>query len=149
MFDENLWDEFLKMHHENDEALGRLFGNRLAHGKELAHPQNYRIPLCQMQQTPNSVVVRFELPGVEKNDIHLNVTDNSIEVKVYKKQEHEVKKKGLISYSSSQSQFYRRIPLSVDVKRDKAVAEYKNGVLKVEIPKLKVIQSKPKRIAIK
>lgn len=149
MFDENLWEDFLKMHHLTDESLGKLFGNRFAEGKEITHPQNYRMPLCQMQQTPNSVIVRFELPGVEKNDIHLNITDNSIEVKVYKKQEHEVKKKGLISYSSSQSQFYRKIPLPFDVKADKAEAEYKNGILKVEIPKLKILESKPKRIAIK
>jgi HSP20 family protein len=149
MFDENLWEEFLKMHHETDETLGRLFGNKFAHGKELAHPQNYRMPLCQMQQTPNSVVLRFELPGVEKNHIHLNVTANSIEIKVDKKQEHEVKKKGAYSYSSSQSQFYRKISLPFDVKADKAEAEYTNGVLKVEIPKLKIIESKPKRIAIK
>ena len=149
MFDENLWEDFLKMHHITDEALGKLFGTNFAEGKELAHPQNYRMPLCQMQQTSNSVVVRFELPGVEKNDIHLNITNNCIEVKVDKKEKHQVKKKGLISYSSSQSQFYRKIPFPFDVKGDKADAEYKNGILKVEIPKIKVLESKPKRIAIK
>ena len=104
-----------------------------------------RIPISDIFETEKNVVASVELPGAEKKDIELNITDDYIEIKVDKKQEHVDKKKDQYSYRSAS--FYRRIPLPVSVKAESADAKFENGVLRIEIPK-KEKESK-KRIDIK
>lgn len=140
------WDPFDEIERIHEE-MGRFFKPR---GKELVKFSGFRTPKCNMHETEKSVVASFELPGVEKKDIELNVTDDRIEVKVNHKAEKEEKKKGMYRYEASSHSFYRSIPLPVDVKSEEAEAEYKNGVLRVEIPKVKQIEAKKhKRIEIK
>jgi len=77
-----------------------------------------REPLTDVFEDENSVKLYVELPGVEKDDIQLNVTEGKAEIKAKK--------------------FFKRIDLPTrDVASEKASAEYKNGVLKVSIPKIK------------
>lgn len=119
-------------------------------GKELsiaAKPQWFRIPRVEVKESENALITSFELPGVDRNDIELNVTDEGIEVKVEKREEKEVKGKDNYSYSTARQSFYRHIPLPRMVDASKAKAEYKNGMLMVEIPK--TAKSKVKRLEIK
>ncbi len=77
-----------------------------------------REPLTDVFQDKDSVKLYIELPGVEKTDIQLNVTQDQAEVKAKK--------------------FLKTIDLPTkDVEFDKATANYKNGVLEVTIPKKK------------
>lgn len=108
----------------------------------------YRCPVVDIYETENNIVARFELPGVDKKDIDLNVTEDYIEVSVKRKLEKEVKKEGYFRYESRSQQFYRRVPLPVSVQPEKAEAIYKNGILTVQIPKTKV-RTKKKKIQIK
>ncbi|MBI2523222.1 Hsp20/alpha crystallin family protein [Candidatus Woesearchaeota archaeon] len=141
-----VWDPFeeiKRMHEEMDRVFGRAFGARLlgySKGKELSKYEGLRVPVADVRETENSVIANIEIPGVEKKDIELNVTENSIEVKVEKRAENEVKEKGSYSYESRSHSFYRALPLPAGVKADEAKAEYKNGLLKVEIPKVKKIE---------
>jgi HSP20 family protein len=77
-----------------------------------------REPLTDVFQDKDNVKIYMELPGVEKSDIQLNITGGQAEVKA--------------------KSFFKAIDLPTkDVEVDKAVANYKNGVLEVTIPKLK------------
>ncbi len=117
-------------------------------GKSLAKTNNFiRAPISDVVETENSVVASFELPGADKKDIELNVDDSFIEVKVEKKIEAEVKKKGFYSYETRAHQFYRKLPLPAEVIAEKTKATYKNGMLRIEIPKKKQALKK-KRIEI-
>ncbi|MBN1155974.1 Hsp20/alpha crystallin family protein [Candidatus Woesearchaeota archaeon] len=120
-------------------------------GKELQQWNAFRSPVCDMYETENAVIAKFELPGVDKADIDLNVTDDFVEVKVRHKaeQKQEDKKKGFYRYESRSQQFFRRVPLPANVKADKAEAEFKNGILKIELPKMKQLGEKKKKILIK
>jgi HSP20 family protein len=118
-------------------------------GNEPAPYGEFRTPLTTLKQTDKSVSASFELPGVDRKDIELNVTDDAIEVKVQKKAERETKKKGFYSYESHSQHFYRRLPLPTGVDARKAQAEYKNGLLKVDVPKTKKLIESKKRIEIK
>jgi HSP20 family protein len=119
-------------------------------GKELsttAKPQWFRIPRVEVNETDKALITSFELPGVDRNDVELNVTEEGIEVKVEQKQEKEAKGKESYSYSAARQSFYRHIPLPRMVDATKAKAEYKNGILRVEIPK--TAKSKVKKLEIK
>ena len=106
-----------------------------------------RTPRCDMCETEKSVITTFELPGVDKKDIELNIHSDAIEVKVERKVEKEVKGKESYSYFSSNDSFYRSVPLPKSVDPSKATAEFKNGVLKIEVPKSK--EQRTKRLEIK
>ena len=80
--------------------------------------EEMREPLTDIFQDKDNIRIYIELPGVDKNDIQLNVTDGHAEIKA--------------------KNFFKTIELpNCEVAADKAVANYKNGVLEVTIPKLK------------
>jgi HSP20 family protein len=98
-----------------------------------------RNPVCHLQETESQLIASFELPGVNKGDIELNVDRDHIEVKVEQKQEQkkEDKEKGNYSYISSSRSFHRYIPLAKEIDPNNAKAGYKDGILRVEMPKMK------------
>jgi HSP20 family protein len=106
----------------------------------------WRNPRCSLCESEDSVHAEFELPGVDKKDIQLNVTDDGIEVKVEKKLEKEVEDKGRFSYERGMQSFYRHIPLAKRVESSLVKATYKDGVLTLEIPKK--VSEKPKLVNI-
>ncbi|MEM4625237.1 MAG: Hsp20/alpha crystallin family protein [Candidatus Pacearchaeota archaeon] len=97
-----------------------------------------RSPLTDLEETDKELIVKFEIPGVDKKDIQLNVTEDRVEVKVEKKQEFKVEKKGFYREERSYRGFYRSIPLPVEVIPEKAKAKYKDGILEVTIPKSEI-----------
>jgi len=94
-----------------------------------------RTPLTDLEETDKEVIAKFEIPGVDKKDIQLNVTENLIELKVEKKHEAKVEKKGFYREERSYKGFYRSINLPCEVIPEKAKAKYKDGILEVTIPK--------------
>ncbi len=94
-----------------------------------------RSPLTDLEETDKEVIAKFEIPGVDKKDIQLNITQDKIEVKVEKKQETKVKKKGFYREERSYRGFYRAMALPSEVAPEKAKAKYKDGVLELTIPK--------------
>ncbi|MEM4336610.1 MAG: Hsp20/alpha crystallin family protein [Candidatus Woesearchaeota archaeon] len=138
------WDPFEEMRRMQEE-MNRIFYKPLLLGtKELT----VRTPVTDIKETEKSVIATFELPGADKKDIELNVTDDYVEVKVKKKQELEKKTKTEYRYEASAQQYYRKIALPTRVIAEKAEATYKDGVLRVEIPKQAAMKG-AKKIQIK
>lgn len=143
---EDIFEEMRAMQEEMDRLFGRFFRTRPmlenSGSKDLITGDHFRSPIADINETDNSVIARFELPGADKKDINLNVTDDYIEVKAEKKTEKKKDEKDYYSYESMSQQFYRRVPLPVSVNADEAKANYKDGVLKIEVPKKKEISKK-------
>ena len=104
----------------------------------------HRRPVTDMFETEKEIVATFELPGVEKGDIKLNVEENVLEVKVDKAKEE----KSADEYRSTNVSFYRSLTLPSHVKANQVKATYNNGVLEVRIPKVKEVRMKGKAIKI-
>ncbi len=141
------FDEMQRMHEEMDKLFARFFLDSPARpmiGHKNADVPAKRAPRCHLQETESQVIATFELPGVNKGDIELVVDDDHISLNVESKQEQEDKDK----YSYKSQSFHRYISLPKAVESDKAKAEYKNGVLRVEAPK-RDRKSKGKRIDVK
>ncbi len=145
-----IWDEMQRMQQEMDDMM-RSFGTER---KLLPGPSNiparseYRQPLADIWETDDSVVATIELPGIEKEDIEIELLDDSLEVKVEKKQGKEEKHKGGYRIERSYAGFYRRFSLPSKVIGEKAEATYKSGVLEIKAPKLKDDKDKPRRIKV-
>lgn len=140
-FDPWDWDEF--------EEFFRPWSRRRLppEGKEIM-PREFRRAISDVMETQGSVIANIELPGINKDEIELNVTPTHIEVKAESKMEKEEKQKGRYMYAKRATSFYRHIPLPAEVDADKAKASFKNGVLRVEMPKLRKEEEKGKKVKI-
>jgi len=83
----------------------------------------------------DSVVVRLEVPGLDSDDIELQVHDDYLVVSGEKRSERESVHGRYHVTECAYGRFERAIPLPVDVDSDQAKANYKKGVLRVELPK--------------
>lgn len=81
------------------------------------------------------VVVRLEVPGMEKNEFNIEVRDDSLTVRGEKRFERESTEGRYRVLQCAYGSFSRVVPLRVPVLADKARASYRNGVLKIELPK--------------
>ncbi len=83
----------------------------------------------------DDIIVTADMPGVEKGDIRINVTDdNVLEMSAEKKTEAKKEEKGYIRHERSYSGYYRAIRLPVPVDKTKAKAGYNSGVPEISIP---------------
>jgi HSP20 family protein len=101
-----------------------------------------RIPVSHVYETENSVIVTIELPGVNKDNIELNLVDDRLEVSVNQTAEKEAMEKDKYSCEKRCLGFYRSLQLPSEVTSESAKATYKDGVLRVEILKIKKLESK-------
>jgi HSP20 family protein len=100
---------------------------------------------CDVIDEGKQLRVKMNVPDVTKKDIHLNVTDNSLEVSAEHKEESEEKKKNYLRKERSQVSYYRTLPLSDKVSSVKAKAKLSDGVLEVTLPKSKPTSIQKKR----
>ena len=91
---------------------------------------------CDVLDEGDRYVVNAEIPGVVKEDIKLNVSDNNVEISAEHKEQKEEKKKNYVRKERRALSYYRNLPLSDKVDSSKATAKLNNGVLIVEIPKI-------------
>lgn len=98
----------------------------------------------EYKDTDRALEIEAELPGVEEDDIDVQLSDNLLTVKAEKKFEEEEGGRSTRSYSS----FSRSIALPYDIDGDKVEATFKNGVLKLTLPKPPEIAAKTKKIAV-
>jgi HSP20 family protein len=100
-------------------------------------------PEVEVKETAREVVVSAALPGVDKKDIHVNLTENRLAICAERKHETEHKgKDGHVQREESYGSFCRTLTLPAAVKADKAEASYKDGVLRLELPKVKETQTR-------
>lgn len=93
------------------------------------------------------VVVRVELPGMDKQDIDVKVLGDSLVIDGEKRFEKESSEGRWRMMERAYGSFHRVVPLTAEVIADEAQASYKNGILRVELPKR--APSKPKGKTIK
>ena len=98
---------------------------------------NLKEPKTEISQGLNRVSVVLDLPGMKREDIFLQVTEDHLEVSAHKKQQTKIKKRGFSKEEASFTGYRRVVPLPANVVPEKAVATFRNGKLTVEIPKSK------------
>lgn len=104
-------------------------------------------PSVDMFAKENEIVVKAEIPGVDKKDVSISLTDNTLTIKGESKKEKEVKEEDYYYSERSHGTFARMLSLPEKVVADKVTAEFKDGVLEVHLPKSP--EAKPKEIKVK
>jgi HSP20 family protein len=104
-------------------------------------------PSLDVSETKQNVVVKGEVPGMDPKDIDISYADGVLTIKGEKKQEQEENDENYHVVERRYGSFSRSIRLPHEIQSDKIKASYKNGVLKVSLPKSE--EAKKKEIRIK
>ncbi|HUK36737.1 MAG TPA: Hsp20/alpha crystallin family protein [Vicinamibacterales bacterium] len=91
-------------------------------------------PQIEAFQQNHELVVRADLPGMKKEDISVDITDEAITISGERKQEQQSESGGAFVSERSYGSFYRTIPLAHGAMADQAKATFNNGVLEIRVP---------------
>ena len=105
-------------------------------------------PSIDIYEEGDDVVVKAELPGIKKENIEVDLTDDTITISGEKKKEEKIERKGYYRHERSYGSFARSFSLPSEVRTDEAKAEFKDGVLEIRIPKTEEAKKKVKKVTI-
>ena len=111
-----------------------------------SYDEGVMVPNIELYDRKNELVLRAELPGVEKKDIDLTISENSLTVKGETRRTEEVQEEDFYASEITYGSFSRTIPLPVEVDSENAKATFKNGILEIVLPKKE--EAKPKEIKV-
>jgi HSP20 family protein len=140
-----MFDDMDRMFHQ---FFGRPFG--LMRWPKMFWPEELDsgFPSVDIFEDDKNVTVKAEMPGVKKEDLDVNVTEEAITISGEKKKEEKVHEKNYYRYERSYGSFRRTLPLPAGVQSDKAKAKFKDGVLEIKVPKSPAAIKKERKIAI-
>ena len=106
-------------------------------------------PRVDMDETDEAIRVTAELPGVDKDNIDVSVTEDRVTIRGEKKAEEEKKGKGYYKLERSYGSFQRSFYLPCEVEPDHVDASFRNGVLTVILPKSAAAREAIKKIPVR
>jgi len=115
---------------ENDDPFAYLFSNFFNDALDVASV-SFK---TDVKENENEYIVQAELPGVEKEDINLELDDNYLTISVNNKEEHTEKKENYIRRERRTGSFQRAFYME-NVKEDEIKAKYNDGILEIKLPK--------------
>ena len=136
------WDPFREL-----DTLHSRLGNFL--GREWERPMSTTAwnPSVDIFENDNDVVVKAELPGLDAKDIELKLENNVLTLKGERRFEKEATEENYHRIEREYGTFSRSFSLPMAVNEDKVAAEFKDGILKIVLPKKEEAKPKPIKIA--
>lgn len=98
-------------------------------------------PACDVDEDESSYLMTLDIPGVDKNDIDIEVVGNTVKVSGERKFEHEDKSKNRYRMERQYGRFTRSFALPEGVNPNQIEANYDNGVLRISLPKSEQLKS--------
>lgn len=137
-------DPFARMHREMDRMFEDFFGRAAPGGAGLMLK-----PSVDISESRKAYKISLEVPGIEADDIDLHVEDDTLVVSGEKRQESEDDDEGFHRIERSYGQFRRVLTLPDDADAEHIEADFKNGVLKIRVPRRRIDENAgARRIAI-
>ena len=106
------------------------------------------VPQIEVLQTNGQLMVRADLPGLTKDDVKVELTDDMLTLSGERKEEKEEKRENYYRSERNYGSFYRQIPLPEGAKTEDAAATFRNGVLEITMPAPKV-ETSTRKLEIK
>lgn len=140
------WDPFRDLN-ILQERMNRLFGDA-GRGWRTEEPVATTTwsPAVDIYETEGDIVVQAELPGMERKDIALQLENNVLMLRGERRFEKETKEENYHRIERSYGAFNRSFSIPASVDGEKIRADFKDGILKILLPKKE--QAKPKQIKI-
>ena len=103
---------------------------------ESSLPLERKIPSVDVLERDDEITVKAELPGIEKKDLDVSLTNNSVTIKGSTSHEEKKEEANYYRCEISKGSYMRTIALPAEVDEDKARAKFKDGVLELTLPKV-------------
>ncbi|OGH98447.1 MAG: hypothetical protein A2104_09955 [Candidatus Melainabacteria bacterium GWF2_32_7] len=105
-------------------------------------------PAVELNEQNGNYQVKAELPGISKDDIDVEVGEDTVTIKAETKKEEEEKKENTYRSELRYGKFIRTLELPSNIDNTKVSAEFKDGILTVTLPKTEEEKQKTKRVKI-
>ena len=143
------WDPFKELN-ELENRLATMFGRvpvRKSGEKDEAMTVAEWAPLVDITEDEKEYLIKAQLPEVKKDDMKVSVQDGILTIAGERKSEKEERNKKFHRVEWAYGSFSRSFTLPEDADADKVAGDFKDGVLKVHVPKSE--KAKPKKIDVK
>jgi len=111
-------------------------------------PQGTWSPQVEMFERNNELIIRADLPGMTKDDVKVEFTDEGLVIEGERRNENEEKGEGYYRSERTYGKFFRRIPIPEGVDAEDATANFEDGVLEVKMAAPKRQGRKPRKLQI-
>lgn len=105
-------------------------------------------PKVDVTEDEKAIHVKAELPGIDEKNVNVEIKENTLTISGEKKEEKETKEEKSHRIERSYGSFSRSFTLPKGIETDNIKATYKNGVLKINIPKGKELESKKVKVEV-
>ena len=133
----NIFDDVEQMMHQ-------AFGHSLENGSSRL---SYS-PLMNVSETESDYLVMMDLPGVEKKDVEVNLSDGFLSVSGERKTSEKGDENSRIWHETTLGAFSRSFELTSDIVEENVKAKFNNGVLNITIPKVEEVKPSVKKITV-
>jgi HSP20 family protein len=140
-----VWDPFRELE-EMSSRLNRVFARNPVSDEALKGVDF--TPSINVSETPQAYVIKAELPGVKKEDVHLTVEQGLLTLRGERKYESEHKDEKVHRVETAYGTFMRQFRVPEDAAPEGIEASYKDGVLNVRLPKAAPKNVETKRIPV-
>jgi HSP20 family protein len=137
------WNPRGNVYHLRENLLDDFFKN----DRFFAPSRGDWYPVVDVNEDDDAYHVHMELPGLTKEDVKISFKDDVLQVNGEKKSEQKDDKKNYHYYERRYGKFQRAFRINSDVLIDKIDANFKDGVLMIDLPKAEI--AKPKEIEVK
>lgn len=129
------------------QSVNRLLDENLPRWPQRAGiaPSAMAFPV-DVQETTDSITIKAELPGMQKEDIKIHFVNNQLTIQGERKQEKREEEARYLKVERSYGAFCRTFTLDIPVEHDQIKANYKEGILEIVLPKKE--ETRPKEIEI-
>jgi len=136
-------DPFRALQAEMNDVLSRFSAGWNGDGMSAAA----YVPSVDVSETDGELQLTMDAPGMKPEEIEIDVTGNTVRIRGEHKEEKEEKGRTYHRIERRTGSFYRSVDLPCAVKDERVAAEYKEGVLKITLPKSE--EAKPRKVKIK
>jgi len=140
------WPTFGRLSSLRDE-IDRLFEAPLAEFARGSHLLSGWTPALDVFEDKDNVIVKAELPGMKKDEIEVSLHDGTLNISGERKNESKLENAEVYRAERFVGRFQRSVSLPTPVAADKVSAQYKDGILTINLPKTE--EAKPKHIDVK
>jgi len=123
------------------------FGREWPRLGELSSLLDRQLPSLDIVDGEKDVVVRAEVPGIDKKDLDISISDRTLTIKGSTRKEKKEEKENFFRQEIRSGSFSRSVLLPADVNASKAESTFKGGVLELRLPKAKIV--KPQKVELK
>jgi len=131
---------------ELQRGIDHLFGENFGASPEGVASKAWT-PAVDVYEDDDSFLIKVELPEVNREDVKVSLNDNMLSISGERRVENEEKRENYHRVERSYGQFYRSFTLPPNVSTEAINAQFKDGVLRLTLPKRE--EAKPKQIEVK